>query len=234
MDHPAIRARRPGIVPTVAAAAFIALTVSLGNWQARRAEEKTALARDYDRRIADAAVAPKDWNSDDMRFRRVRVQGEFESSRTVFIDNRVHRGAAGYHVVTPLRLADGARVLVNRGWIAAGPTRAVLPAIPTPAGMQEIEGVAVLPPARVFEVGIEVPAGPVRLHLMPGRLAAEWKVPVERFVVEQTSATPDGLMRDWERPDTGADKHRAYSLQWYSFAVLTIVLFIALSFRRVA
>ena len=41
-------------------------------------------------------------------------------ARQILIDNKVHDGRAGYHVVTPLVLADGRVVLVDRGWIAAG------------------------------------------------------------------------------------------------------------------
>src|SRR5207302_9157353 len=39
------RTFRPRVAPGIAAAAFIALAVSLGNWQARRAEEKLELGR---------------------------------------------------------------------------------------------------------------------------------------------------------------------------------------------
>jgi surfeit locus 1 family protein len=230
-EQPA-RRRRPRLVPAIAAIAFIALTVSLGNWQLRRASEKAALAAEYDQRTADQPVTLKEGAADDMRFRRVVVHGEFDAGRTVYIDNRIHRGVAGYHIVTPLRLSGGRHVLVNRGWIAAGATRATLPDVSTPAGPQTIEGIAVLPPQKVFELGEESSTGRVRMHLMPARLAEEWKLPLERFVLQQTSPSADGLVRQWERPDTGMDRHRAYALQWYSFAAITLILYVVLGFRR--
>ena len=52
--------------------------------------------------------------------------------------------------------------------------------------------------------------------------------------LEQHSAADDGLLRDWPRPDAGVAMHESYSLQWYSFAALTVILLVALSFRRVA
>jgi surfeit locus 1 family protein len=52
------------------------------------------------------------------------------------------------------------------------------------------------------------------------------------LVIEQLSRTDDGLLRDWERPDTGAARNASYAMQWYSFAVLTIILFLVQSFRR--
>jgi cytochrome oxidase assembly protein ShyY1 len=51
-------------------------------------------------------------------------------------------------------------------------------------------------------------------------------------VIEQHSPAPDGLTRDWPRPDAGIEKHESYALQWYSLAALAVVLFVALSFRR--
>src|SRR6266436_4046578 len=42
------RAFRPGVAPGIAAAGFIALAISLGNWQTRRAQEKLELGRRLD------------------------------------------------------------------------------------------------------------------------------------------------------------------------------------------
>jgi cytochrome oxidase assembly protein ShyY1 len=52
------------------------------------------------------------------------------------------------------------------------------------------------------------------------------------MVIEQHSDTGDGLLRDWPRPDSGAEKNEAYSFQWYSLATLAIVLLVVLSFRK--
>jgi cytochrome oxidase assembly protein ShyY1 len=46
-------------------------------------------------------------------------------------------------------------------------------------------------------------------------------------VIEQHSGLDDGLVRDWSRPDAGVEKHESYALQWYSLAVLSIVLLLA-------
>ena len=53
---------------------------------------------------------------------------------------RCTAGRAGYQVVTPLRLDDGRVVLVNRGWIAAGATRAEPPREAPPPGRVVVVG----------------------------------------------------------------------------------------------
>ena len=71
------------------------------------------------------------------------LRGQFLPERTLYLDNRVLQGRAGYNVVTPLQMGpDGPLVLVNRGWIAVGQTRAVLPAVPVPQGPVQVEGMA--------------------------------------------------------------------------------------------
>jgi len=51
-------------------------------------------------------------------------------------------------------------------------------------------------------------------------------------VIEQSNALPDGLVRDWERPEATFLKNEMYALQWYSLAALCLILFLVLSFRR--
>jgi surfeit locus 1 family protein len=57
-------------------------------------------------------------------------------------------------------------------------------------------------------------------------------MPLQPVVVQQTGDVPDGLVRDWARPDTGADTHRAYALQWYVMSIAGLVLWIVLNLRK--
>ena len=72
----------------------------------------------------------------------------------------------------------------------------------------------------------------MRQNLDVAAFAAETKLRLEPLVIEQHSETADGRSRDWPRPDFGIEKHESYALQWYSFAVLAIILLIVLSLRR--
>jgi len=228
------RTFRPGWVPSLAAAAFIALTVALGGWQTRRAEEKLEVGRRIDAAANDPVLQLPSVRVDAAAFerRRVAARGTFIARDTFFLDNKVVRGAAGYEVLTPLRPErGGVHVLVNRGWIAAG-ERSTLPSVPTPESLQTIEGTAVVPGSRILELAPESESGRLRQHLVLSREEKRLGVSLQPFVIEQTSDAGDGLVREWERPDGGVERHRSYALQWYSFAALAAVLYVALGFKR--
>jgi surfeit locus 1 family protein len=221
----------------VVAAAGCALFVSLGNWQSRRAEEKIEAQRRID---ALAAAAPAELPAalvaaSEYAGRRVTVRGEYVPKHSVFIDNRVYKGVAGYHIVTPFRI-DGADlyVLVNCGWVAAGPRRERLPEVVAPKGLQAIEGLAVLPSGRAYELAPDTTTGPVRQHLDIERIGAKTGLQLQPLVLQLTSDAKDGLVRAWERPDAGVNTHRAYALQWYALALLIAIVYVVLGYRRAA
>jgi len=135
-------------------------------------------------------------------------------------------------VVTPLRIGSSAsHVLVNRGWIAALASRDQLPEVRTPAGEVRIDGIALERIAHALEP--QPSSGKVRQNLDVPAFAAETGLQLLPIVIEQHSDSGDGLLREWPRPDLGIEKHESYSLQWYSFAALAIVLAVVFSFRRI-
>ncbi len=219
---------------TLATAAMVALTVMLGHWQQRRAEEKTLLARTFDERIAGPVLSLPASPVDpaQVQFHRMRARGQYAPELSFLLDNKVLDGVAGYFVMTPLRIEGGNEyVLVNRGWVAAGRSRNVLPAIATPGGVQTVEGIATVPSTRFLQLGADEP-GPVRENLFIEALAAQDHIALQPIVLQQTDDVADGLVRKWDRPDTGADRHRSYSIQWYSFAALAVFLYVLLNFKR--
>jgi len=228
------RTFRPGWIPSLAAAAFIALTIALGNWQTRRAEEKLEAGRRIDEAARGSVLSVPALQADAASFERRRVvaKGTFVARDTFFLDNKIMHGVAGYQILTPLRPeSGGVHVLVNRGWIAAG-DRSRLPSVPTPEGLQTIEGEAVVPSSRFLELAPEQGTGPLRENLLLAREEKRLGLNLQPFVIQQTSDTRDGLVREWERPDAGVERHRSYALQWYSFAALAAVLYVVLGFKR--
>ncbi|MBE0624850.1 MAG: SURF1 family protein [Burkholderiales bacterium] len=231
------RSFRPAFLPGVAALAAIALTLSLGNWQTRRAEEKLALGRNLDdaARRVQLSLPPSPVNVRDYEFASVSARGEYSARHTVLLDNKVLHGIAGYQVLTPLKIAGGdMHVLVNRGWVAAGTRRDALPQIRTPAGITAVEGVAIVPSSHIFELDKRTEEGIVWQNLVLARYAKWSGLKLQPVVLQQTSAAADGLERVWARPDTGADKHRGYAFQWYALATTILISYVAFSFKHTA
>lgn len=224
---------RPRLVPALATAVVAAATWKLGNWQSGRAAEKQALQEQADRLAREPAVAigaaPVDGETLDLR--RVQLAGQWVPQRGVYLDNRVRRGVAGYEIVMPLRIAGSTtHALVNRGWTAGGSVRASLPDIATPAGTVTVKGIARARYGQSLALTAQVHEGRVwqRLDLDAYR---DWSgLQVQPVVVLQTDNVDDGLVREWPRHDVGVDKHLAYALQWYSFALLSVGLFAYFSF----
>ena len=216
------------------AAAACAAGIALGNWQAGRAEEKRLLAAQVARSMGapPTEISSQEVNRESLVSTRVAASGRFIDAHTVYLDNKLRRGRPGYEVVTPLRL-NGTHVLVNRGWVAAGRTREVLPDVPVPAGTVRIEGLALAHLPRALSAGA-APSGKVRQNLELEAFAQETGLRLQPIVIEQHSPTGDGLLREWPQPGYGVEKHETYALQWYSLAVLAVVLLIVMSIRRVA
>jgi surfeit locus 1 family protein len=231
---------RPRIVPTLAAAVLLPIFVALGIWQTHRAEFKRELQAEYDTRIAGPVVAiePRLQAADALRFRRVLVRGTYESDRQFFVDNRVHRGVAGFHVVTPLRIAGGdVRVLVNRGWIAGNPDRSQLPSADVPPSEVEVTGIAIVPASGQFTLGKPPAAGgaweSVWPHLDLERFAKSVPYPVQPVIVLLDPASAaGGFVREWARLDAGIKTHQSYAFQWYSLAVAVAAVYLLVHFRH--
>ena len=206
-------------LPFVAGVLMCALTVQLGLWQTRRADEKIALGVRLQAAQSDAPLAGADLETTD-EWVRVAMRGRWLADKTILVDNRVHGGQPGYHVYTPLAQASGEIVLVRRGWIAAGRDRSRLPQVSTPAGPVAIEGRVRIPEARPFSLAEQAGDGRLWQYLDLAAYARAFDVRLAGRIVEQTAGADDGLVRDWPRPDLGVDRHRGYAVQWFGLAAL--------------
>jgi len=231
---------RAGLWPTLAMLALLPVMIGLGMWQLDRAEQKLRLQAEYDSRQQEPAVRLVSVleNPDALRFRRVVARGHYEPEQQILIDNRVHQGQAGYHVLTPFRLEDGAvRVLVNRGWVPLGQDRAVLPLIETPRGMVEVRGLAAVPQTKGFHLGGAKPPGegwqPVWQYLDLDVFRNNVTFPVQPIVILlDPDSTNGGFVRQWARLDAGIATHQGYAFQWFSLAAALAAIYILLNTRK--
>jgi len=225
----------PGLWPTLGAAVLVALTVSLGRWQTGRAEEKTARQALLEARVRETPLLLTGSvdSAEPLVYRRVRVAGQWIAAGQIFIDNQIHDGRAGFHVVTPLRL-EGTKsaVLVNRGWIARSAEYPRAPQVAVPAGRVEVAGTAALPPRRFLELAATTIEGNVWQNLSLERYASRSATPVLPIMVLADVAAP-GLAAIRDMPDAGIARHREYALTWFALAATAFVLWIVLNVKKV-
>lgn len=224
-------------IPFIATLLVVAIGMALGNWQQRRAGEKEFLAR---QQASYAEMPPVDASAVALDnppevLRRVVAEGEFIAGWPLYVDNRPHDGKAGFYLLMPFRLAGrDAVVLVLRGWFARDPfDRAKIPDIPVPQGRIRIEGRVRDVIARTMPMGEPPPLQPQAIVQNVGipALRAASGLPLQNFIIEQTSDTPDMLVRDWPAPSAGIDKHRGYAFQWYALAAAAFIFFLVTGFR---
>jgi surfeit locus 1 family protein len=226
---------RASLVPTLAAVATIALTISLGRWQLSRAAEKEALQVQYEHRAAQPALrlTGTEVDPETLHYRSVAAEGIYVPEQQILLDNKFFKDQVGYQVVTPLRLGSGNRcILVNRGWVARGADYAVLPRIQTPAGRVRVEGTAVPPSKKFVELSPATVSGSVWQNLVLSRYRERTGLDVMEVVLQQRNEAGDALLRSWERPDTGIEKHRGYAFQWFALAAAVFITYVALNFKR--
>ena len=225
---------RPRLLSTLAAAAAVLATLWLGNWQLDRAAQKGRLQQRMEQGAhAPIHLGPAKVDPADLVYYAVEAGGEFEAKGTVYLDNRVQAGVAGYEVVTPLRLNGGRmHVLVIRGWVRGGATRDRLPEVATPGGQVQVEGLAVPGNPPLFELSREVRSGRLWQNVTVERYAEAFGLELQPIMIRQQNDLGDGLLREWKRPDAGIDRHRAYALQWFSLGLAVAVLYAVLNVRR--
>ncbi len=232
---------RPGLWQTLLMAVLMALFVSLGQWQLGKARTKEGAQARLDSQRTEPPVAISGRpiaDPESLHLRQVAVQGEYEPAGQILIDNRVLNERAGFHVVTPLRVAGderSVRVLVNRGWVAAPEGRHAAPAIATPSGPVMVTGTAVIPSTRIFALAPDTAAAgnsAIWQNLDLARYRAAAAFPVQPVVI---LLGPDsgagGFDRHWPRLDERHERHLSYALQWYGFAFASFAIWLWAALR---
>ncbi len=129
----------------VFAALVFALFAALGTWQIARLSWKLELIARVNERVHAKEVAaplPNQWpqlNASDDEYRRIRVTGTFIAGQDTLVQAVTERGS-GFWVLTPLRLADGTVVIVNRGFIPPEATRTIAPAMADTHNLSTVMG----------------------------------------------------------------------------------------------
>ncbi len=215
--------------------------VAAAYWQWQRGEFKDQRAREFAAALTERDKAPqRDFNSllaSTADFSAARLRGHLLLEHVLLLDNRIVQGQFGVDVFVPLRLDGGGHVLVNLGWIAADRSRRVAPELPDIAKQFDASGLIAPAPAAGLSSQVAIRHDAVApqtlLAIVPHEIATALQVsPMlgRVFLPAPENASP--FHRDWQPAGMNADRHRGYALQWASFAVASLILFVMFHVRR--
>ena len=227
---------------------IIAVCLSLASWQLgrlqdRRAENARLAAQTrlepagLDRLLPGADAAPAEVTA--AEFRRTRAQGTFDTGEQVILQSRSLNRLQGNHLLTPLVLASGEAILVDRGWVPLPTDEQVLSDSEPPSGQVTVEGV-LLPSEEKGLLGVsdpppgEVTATP-RVDL--DRLAGQLEYPLYPIYLRLQSQEPAGsseLPKPVPIPEPSEGPHREYAIQWALFAATALVIYLGLLRRDIS
>jgi len=231
---------RPGLWPTLATLVLLPLLVWLGVWQLQRADWKQGLVDANAARagLPEASLQALLPVTAADQYRPVGLTGRYDLDHQLLLDNRTWQGHPGYEVLTPLLpSAGGTAVLVNRGWVPAQPDRSILPELPGVADEVRVRATIKLPPERIFRLADveEAQAGWPRVVQQPeiAQLERVLGYPLLPVLLLLDKDADHGFLRDW-KPVYGVtpDKHRAYAMQWFTLALVLVVIYIGVNTQR--
>ncbi|HEY8200139.1 MAG TPA: SURF1 family protein [Actinomycetota bacterium] len=198
--------------------------VRLGFWQLRRLDEARETQRVAEARLRmpveplESITSPASAGE-----RRVEATGRYDVGRQIVLEARSYQGRSGRHLLTPLVLADGSAVIVDRGWISESTD----PSSAAP------------PPGQLSATGLLLPGE----H--PGFLTPKANLSASRVLarIDLDTITRDmpyriyplWLLLEKQNPPAGAfpvaaplpppeePPHLSYAIQWFLFATTALV-----------
>lgn len=218
--------------------------IRLGVWQLGRADEKQIILNQQVAQSSTEVVNFQELLNDgelhnNLRFKQVVVEGEYDPNRSIFLDNQVFDSQVGYLLFTAMRLQGGDQwILVNRGWLPVGESRSELPTYATKQGVQQVRGRLNFFPARppMLSEDFALPNGSVWPYLPIQELAEKMKISLLPMVVELApefdgEADPN-LHRRWRAiNDQWVATHKGYAFQWFAMAFAFFIACLVLLIR---
>jgi cytochrome oxidase assembly protein ShyY1 len=219
---------------TVAASVIM---VFLGNWQLHRYQERSAINARID--AADSAPAvpltsvlakpaapgtPGSSPGEDAAWTKVTVTGRYDPAHEIQARGRTVDGAVGFEIVTPLLLADGTAVLVDRGWVPSKDGDAIsAPVAPAaPAGEVTVVGQVHLSESRPAPLARRDGRIDTRRIAVP-KLAKELPFPVYGAYVLVSDPEPGFKGTPIDHEDSW--QNGGYAVQWWLFAVMALLAY---------
>jgi len=178
--------------------------ISAGIWQLDRLAGRRARNAVLAARLALPPLeVRRGLSADSARQRRVTARGVYDFAAERTWPGRSFEGTPGVALMTPLRLDDGAEVLVDRGWVFSPDAFHVDHSLYREPDTALVTGIAMVPPRGRGDVDVS--------GFLP-------------FVIQLEGRDPaGGLPRRWPPPVLDNGPHLSYAIQWFSFALIALV-----------
>ncbi|MBX5152657.1 SURF1 family protein [Rhizobium lentis] len=240
IDRAAPRRRLP-VITGILVLIALAILLSLGTWQLQRLHWKQGLLADIAARQAAAPVPLADIEAlaasgGDIEYRKVTATGRYinNKERHFFA---TWRGQTGFYVYTPLELADGRILFVNRGFVPYENKEPEMRMQGQLADQQTVTGLA-----RAKLAGKPswlVPDNDVRknifywkdLDVMADSVGLEKARVIPFFVDADSTPNPAGLPIGGVTQVDLPNDHLQYALTWYGLAAVLVAV-VAISWFR--
>jgi surfeit locus 1 family protein len=232
----------PGVISSFVTIGLLYIMMSLGFWQSDRAEFKDTLQQKIVERkkLSPVGFDELPGSSEKRRYLPVKFIGEFDSQHSFLLDNITLNGRVGYHVFTPVKINEFKTILVNRGFVPQGKTRAQLPEINSPIGEIKLQGLLDFTPSRTLLLAEDV------------QETSRWPVVLQYIDLTEISQLLGYELYDmvlWLNPnkagqDTGsfeydlpvlnlnAAKNSGYAFQWFAMSLALFIIYIVVNTKR--
>jgi cytochrome oxidase assembly protein ShyY1 len=218
-------------VATLVTFLCVVIMFALGNWQLQRAEQKTARLIAIEQASKTALVDLQHVlrsNISEMLDMPVNFDGTADGTRYFLLDNKIHEGRVGYHVLVPVQ-TDSGTVITNFGWVAATNSRAILPSVQIDTQKSPYAGVISIPlnNAMVKETALVDGNWPKVLQQTDVKVIQKhYDQEVLPFVVLLNAQETSVFVRNWKAVVMAPEKHMAYAVQWYLLAFAALAVFV--------
>lgn len=213
----------------------VGVFIRLGLWQLQRADEKETMLLAQTKL---ARMAPVDWDFEQKRplqYQKIKVRGHYLTD-VFLLDNQHHEHQFGYNVLSPLLLADGRVLMVDRGWVKADPLRQIFPEINSPQGEQLVQGSAYFPSINPWLLGPGLEKKENKLTILEALdvklLSQILQKETGAFIIRLDKQGSDEFVREWATVSMSPQRHLGYALQWFVMALVVVILFLVLNLKK--
>lgn len=228
---------KPTYTLTAVVLILLPILLSLGSWQLHRAEEKRLLQTTLETRSKIASITLEQAERlPDNHYYSVKTEGYFDNAHSFLLDNQLYHHAVGYQIITPFITEKTHRwVLINRGWLPMQANRQLALKIPVISGKARLKGILYVPQHNPFITHkIQSISWPLTIQAINIPTVSQYlNRPIYPFIILLDPQSSYGFIRHWQMINMKAAVHTGYAFQWFSMAGALIIIYLAMSIRRV-